>query len=174
MPPSHWKLYLDVEVLISSGLVLRSPSTPNEFRFKHTLFHEIAFVSLLKKNRRELHRKIANELVRGSGGDIYVSDDVIAWHCSLGELPAQLVAFWHRAAKEAISRSAHEEALAMLDFALEDYKKLAVPTPTMELDLILAKATALRSMSGDPAPAVAQALTPARDLCEASESNNRF
>ena len=113
--------------------------------------------------------------MRGGGGDIYASDDVIAWHCSLGELPAQSVAFWHRAAKEAISRSAHEEALAMLDFALEDYKKLAVPTPTMELDLILAKATALRSMSGYSAPAVAQALTRARDLCEASEySNNKF
>ena len=169
------ELYRDVEVLISSGLVLRNSSTPNEFRFKHTLFHEIAYASLLKKNRRELHRKIGNELVRGGGGDIYARDDAIAWHYSLGELPAQSVAFWHRAAKEAISRSAHEEALAMLDFALEDYKKQAVSTPTVELDLILAKATALRSMSGYSAPAVAQAFTRARDLCEASEhSNNRF
>ncbi len=170
------ELSVDIKILIASGLVLRSPIVRDQFRFKHMLFHEIAYESLLKKSRRELHRKIADELVSAADDDLYGSDDVVAWHYSLGGSPEQSVAFWHRAAKEAIARSAHQEALSMLDFALEDFKKLDVATPrNLELDLVLAKATALRSMSGYSAPAVSLALIRARDLCEASEdSRNRF
>jgi len=123
-----------------------------------------------------LHRKIADELVSGRDDQFHGSDDVVARHYSLGGLPEQSVALWHKAAKEAIARSAHEEALAMLGFALEDFKKFAASAgPSLELSLVLAKAAALRSISGYSAPAVIQALRRARDLCEASEdSRNRF
>ena len=45
-------LYLDVEVLISSGLVLRSPSTPTEFRFKHAVSrNRLCFIAQEKPAR---------------------------------------------------------------------------------------------------------------------------
>src|SRR5262245_9401602 len=170
------ELCVDIEALIASGLVIRSRFGSQLLRFKHTLFHEIAYESLLKKSRRELHRKIADELLCGRDGQFHGSDGVVAHHYSLGGLPEQSVALWHKAAKEAIARSAHEEALAMLGFALADFKKFAASAaPSLELDLVLAKATALRSISGYSAPAVTEALRRARDLCEASEDiRNQF
>ena len=167
---------VDAEALLASGLVLRSHSIPHLYRFRHTLIRDVAYEALLKKSRRETHLKIAEELAHTGDDRLYATDDVVARHYSLGGSPEKSVALWQKAAKEAIARSAHEEALAMLESALEDFEKLGASAPTnMELDLVLAKATALRSMHGYSAPAVVHALTRARELCEVSEDiDNRF
>jgi tetratricopeptide (TPR) repeat protein len=166
---------VDAEALLASGLVVRNHSIPHLYRFKHTLIRDVAYEALLRKGRREIHLRIAAEL--GNAGDDHLyANDVVARHYSLGGSPEKSVALWQKAAKEAIARSAHEEALAMLESALEDFEKLGAYAPAnMEIDLVLAKATALRSMRGYSAPAVVQALTRARDLCEVSQDiDNRF
>jgi len=64
----------------------------------------------------------------------------------------------------------------MLDSAHEDLKKVdAITYPSIELDIVLAKATAMRFISGYSAPPVRWALTRARELCgKCNDTITRF
>jgi len=70
---------------------------------------------------------VALELSRHPAETGTVSDDLIAQHYSLGQSHLEAIRFWRRGAGEAIARSANEEAIAMLQSALAELEKLAVP-----------------------------------------------
>ncbi len=140
---------------------------PDSYRFKHSLIHDISYRSLLRKNRRQLHLLVAGELsgdrAEAAGA---ANDDFIARHYSLGDAPLQAIEFWRRGAGEAIARSANEEAIAMLESALAALGDVRDgKSPEMELDLVLTRALALRSVRGYSAPEVEQALSRAQALC---------
>ncbi len=45
--------------------------------------------------------------------------ELVAHHCTLGDLPEKAVEFWHKAARHAAARSSHVEAIQHLKTALE-------------------------------------------------------
>lgn len=149
--------------LVETGIVIAGGSSDG-YRFKHALIRDIAYRSLLRKNRRQLHLRIARALSRQGPGR--ASSDLIAQHYSLGAAPAEAIDFWRRGAAQAIARSANEEAIAMLHSALAELQQLRGPRPpSLELELVLAHAMALRSVRGYSAAEVEERLARARELC---------
>jgi class 3 adenylate cyclase/tetratricopeptide (TPR) repeat protein len=162
--------------LIEQRVVVRSNASPDGYGFKHALIRDVAYRSLLRMDRRQIHRAVAHELARHPSETITASDDLIARHYARGGEPREAIRFWRRAAGQAIVRSANEEAIAILQLALDELAKLREPEqPAVELDLVLSQAMALRSVRGYSAPEVEQRLKRAHALCEvAGDLDDRF
>jgi class 3 adenylate cyclase len=162
--------------LIAARIVVEHPTGPGLFGFRHALLRDIAYRSLLRRNRRQIHLRAAAALAERQGAGEGATNDLIARHYSLGENYAEAVRFRQRGANAAIARSAHEEALAMLQAAAADLRKLkGAQWAAVELELVLAQAVALRSLRGYAAPEVEERLLRARQLCIACGDNkNRF
>ena len=179
----------DLRRLIAAGIIVPGPKYTDQYRFRHGLICDIAYRSLLRKSRRQVHLALAAELLRTAETSEPISTpnadsnapapdspahDLIARHFSLGHQPAAAVQHWQLGARAAIARSAHEEATGMLDAALADYEKQpGPPQPSLKIDLLLAMAVALRASRGYSAPEVEQKLREARALCEQSGDNTR-
>jgi tetratricopeptide (TPR) repeat protein len=162
-----------LNALVDSGIVVPSDSAADAYRFKHALIRDIAYHSLLNRVRRELHVKIATELAQPAEA-LAATDDLIAQHFSLGGAHSDAIPYWQRGATDAIARSAHEEALGMLVSAFDDFRRLGdVGSPLIELDLVLAQATALRSIRGYSATEVRERLVRARDLARMTGSGEK-
>jgi class 3 adenylate cyclase/tetratricopeptide (TPR) repeat protein len=162
--------------LIAARIVIEHPADPRLFGFRHALLRDIAYRSLLRRSRRQIHLRAATALVESQAVGESPTDDLIARHYSVGENYADAVRFRQRGANAAIARSAHEEALAMLHAAAADLRKLkGAQWAAVELELVLAQAVALRSLRGYAAPEVEERLLRARELCiTCGDSKNRF
>ncbi len=164
-----------VNSLVELGIVAASDSAADVYHFRHALIRDIAYHSLLNRTRRRIHVKIASELALPSTESTAATDDLIAQHYSLGGAHRQALAFWRRGATDAIARSAHEEALGMLESAFDDFRKLrGTEPPVVELELVLAQAMALRSIRGYSATEVKERLVRARDLCQTTGSDDKL
>jgi tetratricopeptide (TPR) repeat protein len=160
------ELLPDLNRLVRSQLVIPSPTADETYHFKHGLIRDMSYRSLLRRSRRDIHLKIAGELSGQAAEGIEATDDLIAQHYSLGEAYDEAIRFWQRGARNAIARSAHEEALGMLESALADLgRSPSADAGGLELDLVLAQAMALRSLHGYSAPDVEKRLTRAQHLC---------
>jgi class 3 adenylate cyclase/tetratricopeptide (TPR) repeat protein len=162
--------------LIDSRIVVYESRTTDTYRFKHALIRDVSYRSLLRKNRRQIHRAVAEQLARRPAETTAVNGDLIAQHYSAGEAHLEAIEFWRRGAAEAVARSANEEAIAMLQSALVELEQFrGAEKPAVELDLVLALAMALRSVRGYSAAEVEERLGRARELCMLNgDLNSRF
>ncbi|MGH7153930.1 MAG: ATP-binding protein, partial [Acetobacteraceae bacterium] len=163
--------------LIAARIVIEHPAGSGLFGFRHALLRDIAYRSLLRRNRRQIHLRAAAALAERQASGEGATDDLIARHYSRGENYADAVRFRLHAANAAIARSAHEEAVAMLRAAAGDLRKLkgGGQWAAVELEVVLAQAVALRSLRGYAAPEVEERLLRARELCiTCGDTRNRF
>lgn len=150
---------------LTQSRIIERGASPRSFRFRHSLIHDISYRSLLRRKRRELHLLVAAELSDGLAEAGVTNDDLIAQHYARGDAHELAIHHWRRGASSAISRSANEEAIGMLQSALASLKKLrGTGQPDVELDLVLTMAMAMRSVRGYSAPEVEQGLSRAREL----------
>jgi class 3 adenylate cyclase/tetratricopeptide (TPR) repeat protein len=165
-----------VERTAAEATAASGDAASDSYRFRHSLIQDISYRSLLRKNRRQIHLLVAGELSGHRAGEGAANDDFIAQHYALGDSPLQAIEFWRRGSGEAIGRSANEEALGMLEQALAAVASVRGGVGRdLELDLVLSRAMALRSVRGYSAPEVEQALTRAKELCDAAgDANSRF
>jgi class 3 adenylate cyclase/tetratricopeptide (TPR) repeat protein len=90
-----------------------------EHTFKHALTHEVAYGSLLQERRRALHARIV-EAIEGLYPERLAEHvERLAHHALRGEVWEQAVAFLHQAGRKAMERSAHQEATACFEQALD-------------------------------------------------------
>jgi class 3 adenylate cyclase/tetratricopeptide (TPR) repeat protein len=162
--------------VVDSRIVTQGSASPDYYLFKHSVIHDIAYGSLLRKSRRQIHLSVARELSSYPAEKGAASDELIARHYSLGDSPREAIKYWRRGAGQAIARSANEEAIAMLQSALAELKKLPeAEPPDLELDLVLTQTMALRSVRGYSAPEVEQGLMRARVLANVcGDFSSRF
>jgi len=170
------KLVGELDRLVAARIVVEHPIGLGLFAFRHALLRDIAYRSLLRRDRRQIHLRAAAALAERQEAGEGATDDLIARHYSLGENYADAVRFRVQGANAAIARSAHEEALAMLRAAARDLRKLEGGQWTaVELEIVFAQAVALRSLRGYAAPEVEERLLRARELCIAcGDTKNRF
>jgi len=123
MEPEPLPVGLDeaIDGLVQAG-ILRRESAGAAVRFRHVLIQESAYESLLKSERRVIHRRIA-DLVR-SGTVPPLPDEAMAWHCEQAGLPLDAARHALQAAEACGIRSAMHEADRLLEFA-EDQLGLA-------------------------------------------------
>ena len=103
-----------------------------EYTFHQSLVQEVAYNSLLKARRRELHRR-AGEVIEALNGDrLEEVTELLAYQYSRGDDPKKAVLWLSRAGQKAKERFANEEAIACFQ---EEARILSDGLPGWELEL---------------------------------------
>ena len=113
---------------------------PARYVFKHALLRDVAYESLLKSTRREIHARVA-AIVEEESPDIAAGQpELLAFHYSLAGDAESAVRYWMLGGQRARSRSANLEAAGQFQQALE-FLALLPETPERgrtELEIQLA------------------------------------
>ena len=166
MPEAALEAALDQ--LTRSDLVFgRGPPPHLTYAFKHALVRDVAYDSLLKSKRQQLHAHIAQVLEVRFPDKPATEPELLAGHYSAAGLIEQAVAYWQKAGQLAIQRSATAEAVLHLGQALSLLCTLPESSERheLELDLQVATGPALIAAKGYAAPETVAAYARARELC---------
>ncbi len=161
--------------VVESGLVLRDPSHGDgEFHFKHVLIQEVAYESLLRRNRATIHERVARVLDEQIASGASIAAEEVARHYEGAGLLHEAAIHYQLAARLAAERSGHREAISFLLQGIALAQQ--IPDVTLgreievEMQLALGSSIATRSYS-DPELAVAYGR--ARELCELLGNDER-
>jgi len=101
-------------------VVWRGSGSPTAYTFRHALIQETAYQSLLKDRRRELHRRIAENLEAGVVPELSDREpERIAQHYAEAGVNDRAIDCWYQSGTRAAQRSADVEAIKQLSQALE-------------------------------------------------------
>jgi tetratricopeptide (TPR) repeat protein len=95
-----------------------------EVTFKHALTHDVAYGSLLGERRRALHAAVATGIERLHPDRIIEHIERLAHHARQGEVWDKAVRYLRQAGAKAFLRSAHREAAACFEQALDALQRL--------------------------------------------------
>jgi transcriptional regulator with AAA-type ATPase domain len=112
-------LSLALSRLRQAGFLRETAGAPREAcGFTHILTQEAAYRGLTAERRRELHAAAAAAIEKEQPQVADRHPEVLAHHLTEAGAAAAAVAYWHRAGRLAIRRSANAEAIAHLRLAL--------------------------------------------------------
>jgi class 3 adenylate cyclase/DNA-binding winged helix-turn-helix (wHTH) protein/tetratricopeptide (TPR) repeat protein len=178
-PLEDGPLQRDLATLVAAELLYQRGQPPRSvYTFKHALIQEAAYESVLQRVRRQTHQRIVRVLEAQFPETVVTEPERLAYHAQRGELWDQAVTYFRQAGEQALARSAHREAVAAFEQALEALKHLSESRDTLvqAIDLRLAMHSALRPF-GDlgrilaflrEAEALAEALDDPRRLGQVS------
>jgi serine/threonine protein kinase/tetratricopeptide (TPR) repeat protein len=83
----------------------------HEYTFKHALLRDVTYESVLKRERREYHRRAAEWLARHSGGRVGEYAGLIAEHFERAQVPEDAAEWYGRAGRQARETYAPETAI---------------------------------------------------------------
>jgi predicted ATPase/class 3 adenylate cyclase len=147
-----------LETLMGAGTIRRRElGDGSAFRFRHVLLQEAAYDSLLKSNRREMHRRIADLVASGEAAA--PPDEIMAWHCEQAGRPLDSARYAIGAASSCAIRSAMVEAESLLASAESRLAGLEPGGPAQELmlELLMTRgpvATALHGSGSEQARSI--------------------
>jgi predicted ATPase len=146
------------------------------YSFKHALVRDVAYYSLLKRQRRELHARVADEIEFQLPEVANREPDYLAQHLSEAGRTSRAAQMWLKAAKQAAERSANLEAIAQLNKAREEISKLpaGLERDNLELNAQIALIGPTIAIQGFGADAVADVSNRAIDLCRALDNDPRI
>jgi predicted ATPase len=154
---------VDAELLYQRG---RPPRA--RYLFKHALIQDAAYASLLKSTRQRYHQQTAQLLEAWFPEIVAAEPELLAHHYTEAGCHAQAMSYWQQAGARALQRSANVEAIAHVQRGLALLTTLPDTPQRMqhELDCLTTLGPALMATKGYAAPAVVQAYTRARELCQ--------
>ncbi|WP_254442656.1 adenylate/guanylate cyclase domain-containing protein [Ruegeria arenilitoris] len=170
-------LQAGLDQLSSAGIILQAPdAAKDEFVFRHALIRDMAYDSLLRTERQELHDRAADALLQNQPQMVQTQPEVLAQHFTLAKRPDDAVEHWQKAGRRAIERSAQAEALTHLSTALEQLGELpkSRERDLQEIDIQILRAGVLRSTSGISGEATGKAYGRLRDLCHRADETERL
>lgn len=98
-------------ILSALGLILKCDNTDAHcFGFKHALIQEVAYNSLLKRQRKDLHERIGLALEDGTAGCTDALAETLAHHFSSGHSQDKAVDYLRRSARKGLKKYAVAEA----------------------------------------------------------------
>lgn len=152
----------DAELIFSHG----QPPASN-YSFKHALVRDVAYQSLLKHRRQQLHTRIARVLEQRFQDQTQFEPELLARHYTEAGSYSKAADYWLKAGQQAHNRSAYLEALAFIDNGLALLKQSPANTKRTQrsLRLQITKARALMAVRGFTAPETGDAFMSARALC---------
>ena len=104
--------------LVTEQLVHASRDPGDEYIFKHALTQETVYRSLLKTQRRALHRAVAEAIEKTFPDRKGKLSDVLGFHWEQADVPDRARRYLFRAAQNALRQYANQEALSLLERAL--------------------------------------------------------
>jgi predicted ATPase len=137
------------------------------YTFTHALLQEVAYQSLLRSTRQQVHQGIAQVLAERFPEAAETQPKLLAHHYTEAGCAEQALVYWQRAGVRARERSANQETVVHLTQGLELLRTLP-ETPAriqQELEMQIILAYALIVTKGFTAPAVEHAFARARALC---------
>lgn len=166
-----------LERLRASGLIgLERNDDEKIYSFKHALVRDVAYYSLLKRQRRELHDRVAEEIELQLPEVATTEPGYLAQHLSEAGRSSRAAQMWLKAAKQAAERSANLEAIAELNMAREEIRKLpaGLERDNLELNAQIALIGPTIAQQGFGADAVAEVSSRAIELCRALDNDPRI
>jgi len=170
LPPTELGAGLDT--LVQSELIFRRGIPPKTtYTFKHSLVRDVAYQSLLKPRRRELHGKIL-EAFRSMGHDDAL--EIMAYHATQAE-HSDAVELWLAAGIQAARRYANVEALRHFEQARALVNPSTSGADHLRLRILKAMGSPLFAVHGYAAPVVEETYQAAIELAErAGDESERF
>ena len=89
------------------------------FTFKHALTHDVAYQTLLREQQRTLHAKIVTAIEESYADRLIEQVERLAYHAVRGEVWGKAFDYLREAGGKAAGRSAHREAVAHFERALD-------------------------------------------------------
>jgi class 3 adenylate cyclase/tetratricopeptide (TPR) repeat protein len=163
-----------IERLLGAGLVFRSSDAGEQsFTFKHALVRDEAYASLLRDERRRLHRRAADALRADVLRSGRAAPEVVAHHFTEAGEPHLAIDYWVKAAHQAEERFAFVEAGTHLRTALNQLTELppSQQRDERELRLQYSLGNALYVARGVSAPETGQTFRRALELCRKFEGS---
>lgn len=158
--------------LVEAELLFRRQiGRQSTYVFKHALVQEVAYESLLKRTREEYHARIV-EVLEGRFPELARSQpEVLAHHYTGAGLIGRAVPAWRAAAERAIETSAHAEAIAHVNKAIELQAQLpdSAERRRDEIALHIRLGVSLAALRGYANAAVERAYARARELAYKAE-----
>jgi class 3 adenylate cyclase/predicted ATPase len=155
--------------LTEAGLVFCRGTPPHaSFLFKHALVRDVAYASLLRGQRQELHASIAMTLESRAAEVADQQPEILAQHCTEADLNEKAVIYWSKAARQSAARYSMIEAVAQARKGLEVLARVPDGRSRwqQELELQSALGVALNVSLGAAAPETGQVYARARVLCD--------
>jgi class 3 adenylate cyclase/predicted ATPase len=154
--PEH-RLNDGLEQLVRAELVFRHGEPPNaQYTFKHALVQDVAYASLLRANRQQLHARIARAYETHFPDVVNAQPELVAHHFTEAGLSEAAIEYWQRAGDLAMARSGHAEAIHHFSVALDLLSKLGErpDRDAKELELCVKLGPALMVVKGPGSPEV--------------------
>src|SRR5262249_17458572 len=102
-----------LERLVEAEVVFERGEPPQAtYVFQHALLQEVAYESLLKRTRQQLHTRVAQALETQFADRTAAQPEIVARHYHAAGLLESAIAHYQRAGTQAAARSADEEAVA--------------------------------------------------------------
>ena len=122
----------DLEALHALDLTQSEPAADRGYLFKHAITHEVAYNLMAFAQRRRLHRALAEWYEQHHAGDLPSIYPLLAHHWSEAArsdfaVASNAIDYLERAAQQAVTRYANEEAIRFLTTAGEFANKLVTP-----------------------------------------------
>lgn len=128
-----------VTELLRRGILVEAPDKPGALRFRHALFQQAAYETILKRTRRELHQKVAHYLIDAHRD----RPQAISAHLvEAGEL-TEAFPFLTEAATNAWRSMSLAEAIRLLSLALDNIPESAEPEAVEKAHVALGEAYSL-------------------------------
>ncbi len=164
-----------LEAELIAVVAAQPEASEDYYQFRHALFQDAAYYSLLRKTRQQYHLQIVELLLQDNPDLARQHPEWIAEHYSHTERVDKAVDLWLRAARQAIAKSAINEALERLARGLALLEKLPddAHRHRCELSLRLNLGVALTARSGYHGAQVMQSYEQALALAEAAASEQQ-
>jgi tetratricopeptide (TPR) repeat protein len=161
------ELEVALDRLVAAGLLFRQGLPPHAtFLFKHALVRDVAYGSLLRVQRQQLHGRIADVLAEHFPMTVEAEPEVLAHHYREGGMADSACTYFERAGDRAAARSAYVEATAHFRAAIEEADRLSQKDERARraLALLLKLGPAIAVTIGDWQPEVEAVYRRAHDL----------
>ncbi len=166
-----------LEQLVRAELLFRRGAPPNaQYTFKHALVQDVAYASLLRANRQQLHARIARAYETRFPEVVRAQPELVAHHFTEAGLSDAAIEYWQRAGELAMARSGHAEAIHHFSVALDLLTKLGdkPDRAAKELELCVKLGPALMMVKGTASPEVNAIYSRAVALEAGEDSSARF
>jgi class 3 adenylate cyclase/tetratricopeptide (TPR) repeat protein len=169
---SEAQLTRGFDELVASGIAFRRGVGPDVvYTFKHALVQEIAYDSLLRRRRGELHAAIV-ELAEHTESDAGIEPGVLAYHCAQAGLTAKAANYYRIAGERSAERLGMAETRRQLEQGLQLAERLPAGPDRyrLEAELWIGLGRILLPTKGQAHPETRSALSRAVDICRRFDS----
>ncbi len=162
--------------LVEAELLYQRGRPPRaRYIFKHAQVQDVAYQSLLRSMRQQVHQRVAEVLEARFPESATNQPELLAHHCTEAGLNESAVDYWYQAGQRAMVRSANMEAISHLTTGLELLKMLpeSPDRNQRELDMHMTLGPALMGVKGTASTEVEHTYGRALELCEQMNDTER-